>query len=251
VANKKIYTRDEFENLLESSAKEMASDKQLCDDALDLFVHADRHRWVHQTKWFGEPILNLPQDMFALQEIIFKTKPKFIIEIGVAWGGSLLFHSTLLEVLGGQAIIGVDTFIPDDLKARLASHGSLSERLILIEGSSVEQNTVDQIQSIIGDCREVMIILDSFHTHEHVLNELRMYSPLVGKGYYLICSDTIVEDIPEQKHRTRPWGPGNNPKTALKQFLSENDRFQIDTIICNKLLLTCNPDGYLKCCKDL
>lgn len=251
MTNKRIYTRDEFENLRDLSAKEMVSDKQLCEDALDLLIRADRHCWIHQTNWLGEPILNLPQDMFAIQEIIFKTRPKFIVEIGVAWGGSLLFYSTLLEILGGQGIIGVDTFIPDDLRARLASHGNLSERLILVEGSSIEQDTFDQIKSIVGDCCEVMIILDSFHTHEHVLNELRMYSPLIGDGYYLVCSDTIVEYMPEQKHRSRPWGPGNNPKTVLKQFLGKNDRFKIDTKIDNKLLLTCNPGGYLKCCKDL
>jgi cephalosporin hydroxylase len=250
MSDKKLYTREEFEELRTSSAKQMAADEKLQTDALKVLVKADHHRWVHQTNWFGEPILNLPQDMFALQEIIFKTRPKFIIEVGVAWGGSLLFYSTLMEVLGGDRIIGIDTYIPDDLRQRLNSHGKLSERLTLINGSSVEQETLRQIRDIVGDCREVMIVLDSFHTHEHVLEELRLYSPLVGKDFYLICGDTIVEDIPEQQHRSRPWGPGNNPKTALLQFLKENDRFEVDEILNNKLLLTCNPGGYLRCSKD-
>jgi cephalosporin hydroxylase len=250
MAEKKIFTRKEFEDLRIESAKQMAADTKLQTDAKDVLVRADHYRWIHQTNWMGEPILNLPQDMFAIQEIIFRTKPKFIIEIGVAWGGSLLFYSTLMEVLGGGQIIGIDTFIPDDLKQRLHSHGKLSQRLNLINGSSVEQDTISKIKSIIGNSREVMVVLDSFHTHEHVMNELRLYSPFVGKEFYLICCDTIVEDIPEQKHRQRPWGPGNNPKTAMRQFMKENGRFETDQNINNKLLMTCNPDGYLKCIKD-
>ena len=250
MTNKKMYTRLEFEKLRQESAEEMAADQQLRQDALKVLVQADHYRWIHQTNWFGEPILNLPQDLFALQEIIYKTRPKYIIEVGVAWGGSLLFYSTLMEVFGGERIIGVDTYIPDDLRGRLASHGRISERLTLINGSSIEKNTVDQVKSIIGDCREVMIFLDSYHTHDHVLKELRLYSPLIGNGFYLICGDTIIEDIPEQKHRSRLWGPGNNPKTALDQFLKENDMFEVDKMIENKLLFTCNPGGYLVCIKD-
>lgn len=248
--DKKIYTREEFENLRQESARSMAADKKLHQKAQDVLIQADHYRWIHQTNWLGEPILNLPQDMFALQEIIFKTRPKFIIEVGVAWGGSLLFYSTLMEVLGGERIIGVDVFIPDDLKIRLASYGKLSERITLISGSSLEKETLNQIKSLLGECRKTMILLDSYHTHDHVLKELQLYSPLVGKGFYLICGDTIIEDIPEQKHRSRPWGPGNNPKTAVYQFMKENGRFEIDKSIENKLLFTCNPDGYLRCCKD-
>jgi cephalosporin hydroxylase len=250
VSNKRLYTREEFENLRIESAEEMASDTNLRRDALKVLVQADRYRWIHQTNWLGEPILNLPQDMFALQEIIFNTRPRFIIELGVAWGGSLLFYSTLMGVLGGERIIGVDTYIPDDLRGRLSAYGELSERLTLINGSSIEQHTLRQVQSIIGDCHEVMIVLDSYHTHDHVLKELRLYSSLIGKGFYLICGDTILEDIPEQKHRSRPWGPGDNPKTALGEFLKENDRFEIDRKFDNKLLFTCNPGGYLVCTKD-
>jgi cephalosporin hydroxylase len=250
VGDKKLYTRAEFENLRIESASEMAKDQELCQEALSVLVRADHYRWIHQTNWLGEPCLNLPQDMFALQEIIFKTRPKFIVELGVAWGGSLLFYSTLMEVLGGEQIIGVDIYLPEDLKERLASHGRLSERLILIKGSSIEQDTLGRVKAIVGNCREVMIVLDSYHTHDHVLKELHLYSPLVGKGSYLICGDTVVEDIPEQEHRSRPWGPGNNPKTALRQFLKENDRFEVDNYYDQKLLLTCSPGGYLKAVKE-
>lgn len=247
---KKLYTRKEFENLRKKYARAMAQDQKLRKDALKVLAQSDRYYWIHQTNWLGEPILNLPQDMFAIQEIIFKTRPRFIIETGIAWGGSLLFHSTLMEVLGGEKVIGVDTYIPSDLKKRLSSHGKLSKRLVLIKGSSVEEKILAQIRSITGNCRETMVILDSHHTHEHVLRELRLYSPFVGKGFYLVCGDTILDYIPWQKHRPRVWGPGNNPKTALEQFLKENNRFEPDKAIENKLLFTCNPGGYLKCRKD-
>lgn len=248
--NKKIYTREEFADLLRQSAKEMAADDELQRAALDVLIRADTHRWIHQTTWMGEPLLNLPQDMFAMQELIYLARPKYVVELGVAWGGGLLFYATLLEILGGEKAIGVDLFIPDDLRQRLMSHGRLSERIHLINGSTLEPDTVQQVKSLLDGSREVMFFLDSFHTHEHVLQELRLYSPFVGQGQYLICGDTIVEDIPAQEHRQRPWGPGNNPKTALQQFLRENDRFEIDHEIENKLLLTCNPSGFLKCVRD-
>lgn len=247
---KKLFTRDEFEELRLASAREMALDEGLKKDALDVLVRADQYRWIHQTTWMGEPILNLPQDVFALQEIIFRTRPKFIVESGVAWGGSLLFYSTLMEVLGGERIIGIDIFIPEDLRERIHAHKKLSERITLINSSSIEESTVSRVKSIIGDSREVMVILDSYHTHEHVLKELRSYSPFVGQGHYIVCGDTVVENIPVQEHRTRPWGPGNNPKTAVDEFLKENSRFEIDAALENKLLFTCNPGGYLKCTRD-
>ena len=247
---KKIYTRKEFEGFRNKLAKAMALDRKLKKDALDVLVRADRYFWIHQTNWLGEPILNVTPDMFALQEIIFKTRPKFIIETGIAWGGSLLFHSTLMEVLGGKKVIGVDTYIPADLKKRLSLHKKLSKRLVLIKGSSVEEKTLAQIRSIVRNCRKIMVILDSYHTHQHVLKELRLYSPFIGKGFYLVCGDTILDYIPWQKHRPRAWGPGNNPKTALEQFLKENNRFKPNKAIEDKLLFTCNPGGYLKCRKD-
>jgi cephalosporin hydroxylase len=245
-----MYTREEFETLRRKWAEELAADKKLLREALEVLIKADRHNWLHQTNWLGEPILQLPQDIFALQEIIFKTRPQYIVEIGVAWGGSLLFYATLMQALGGERIIWVDIFIPEDLKARIGAFGALSKRISWILGSSVEAATFNQVKALLHNSREVMVVLDSHHTHEHVLQELRLYAPLVGKGYYLVCCDTIIEDIPAQIHRPRPWGPGNNPKTAVQQFLAETDRFTVDQDLENKLLFTCNPGGYLRCLKD-
>jgi cephalosporin hydroxylase len=243
---KTIVTKDEFLTINERAAKEMFLDKDLQVKAKDVLVRADHYRWIHQNSWMGEPLLNLPQDMFAIQEIIWRTKPEYIIEVGVAWGGGMLFEATMLEFTGGKKVIGVDIFIPSDLRERLTSHGKLSDRLLLIEGSSTSDETLNKIRGVIKNSKKVMVILDSYHTHEHVLRELNAYSPFVGEGQYLICGDTIVEYIPEQLHRDRPWGPGNNPATAVNQFLAENKRFEIDFKIDQRLLFSCHPGGYLK-----
>lgn len=241
-----MRTRDEFEKLRHQWAEELSKDSAVQAQALDLLVKADRHNWIHQTSWFGEPILQLPQDMFVLQEIIFRTRPEYVIEVGVAWAGSLLFYATLMHALGGKKIIGVDIYIPDDLRARVRAFGALTERVELIQASSIETSTVDKIKSIIGSSRRTLVHLDSNHTHEHVLQELRLYSELVGPGCYLICGDTVVESIPPQTHRPRPWGPGNNPKTALAQFLKEDDGFTVDPQFQDRYLLSCNTGGYLR-----
>lgn len=246
---KHIVTKEEFLQINEKAAREMSLDKGLQSKALEVLVEADHHRWVHQNTWMGEPLLNLPQDMFAIQDIIWRTRPEFIIEVGVAWGGGLLFEATLLEILGGKKVIGIDIFIPPDLRNRLAEHGRLSERLVLIEGSSTSAETLAQVKSLLGGSRKVMVVLDSYHTHEHVLNELHSYAPFIEKGQYLICGDTVVERIPAQLHRTRPWGPGNNPATAVKEFLSDSDRFIVDEKIDQRLLLSCHPGGYLQAVK--
>jgi cephalosporin hydroxylase len=245
-----MYTREQFEQLRIRWAQEMADNTKLGHKALELLIEADRHNWIHQTNWLGEPILQLPQDMFAMQEIIFNTHPKYIVEVGVAWGGSLLFYSTLMHALGGERIIGIDVYIPEDLRERIGGFGAISERITWIKGSSVESSTLDQVKSILNGSRQVIVLLDSNHTHEHVLAELRLYSPLIGKGYYLVVCDTIIEDIPEQTHRPRPWWSGNSPKTALDQFFIESNAFEVDRALENKLLLTCNPRGYLRRCRD-
>src|SRR6185436_12967210 len=180
-----MHTREEFEELRIKWAAEMAADDELRQRSLKVLTDADEYNWIHQTTWFGEPILQVPQDMFALQEVIFKTRPKFIVEVGVAWGGSLLFYSTLMEVLGGERIIAIDVYLPEDLKKRVSTFGKLADRISWIEGSSIDPGTINQVKDLIGDSREVMVVLDSNHTHDHVLSELQLYSPLVGKGHYL------------------------------------------------------------------
>lgn len=241
-----MYTRKEFERMRKEKAAEMAADTTLRKDALNVLTQADVHNWIHQSNWMGEPVLQLPQDMFAFQEIVYRTRPKYIIEVGVAWAGSLLFQATLLDMLGGKEVIGIDIFMPDDLKERIASKGKLSERIRLINASSTEESTLNQVRELVGDSNEVMVILDSDHTHDHVLKELQLYSPLVGPGQYMICGDTIIDDLPPHPERHRSWCKGNSPRSALDVFLSSTTDFEVDQELENKLLFTCNPGGYLR-----
>ena len=246
--SKKIYTRDEFELHLQNQAQKQNDDDQLSKNALNVFVDADKHDWIHQTRWFGEPALQTAEDMMIMQDIIFRTKPEFFIEVGTAWSGSLLMYATIMNALNHGHIIGIDIYIPDDLVERINSFPELSKRITLIKGSSIDSNTISQVKNLVQDKKNISVHLDSDHSHEHVLKELTLYSEFVSKGNYLICGDTVVEEIPEQAHRPRPWGVGNNPKTAMTEFLKttfDAKRFKLDKQIRNKLLLSNQKDGYL------
>ncbi len=244
---KNIISKKKFEQINSISAKKMSKDLLLKKKALKVLFQADKnYRWLHQNSWMGEPFLNLPEDIIALQQIIFKTKPDFIIETGVAWGGSILYMASLLKLFGGKKIIGIDTFIPSNVNKATSKDKSLKKFIELIKGDSTSVTVINKVKKIVSKSKKILVILDSNHTHQHVLKELTIYSKFVSKGNYMICGDTIVEFIPEQKHRPRPWGPGNNPYTALTEFLNyKNNRFQIDLDICNKMLFTNHPSGYL------
>lgn len=245
--SKKIYTREEFENKRRVWASNMSEDKKLKTKALSLLNEADKYHWLHQANWFGEPSLQSPEDLLFFQDIIFKTKPKFIIESGVAWAGSLLFYASITHMLNlDTKIIGIDIYIPSDLRERIDKF-DISKNIILINASSIEDSTIKKIESIIKNNKEVMVHLDSNHSHKHVLKELELYQKFVGKGSYLICGDTIVEHVPKAKHRPRPWGIGDSPQTALDTFMQSNKKFIIDKYYENKSLLSCQANGYLKC----
>jgi cephalosporin hydroxylase len=243
----KIITKKKFYSLNSRAAVKMSRDYNLRKDASKILTHADKkYRWIHQAKWMDEPCLNLPEDMFALQEVVWKTKPDFIIETGIAWGGSILFGASLLKIFGGKKIIGIDTFIPKNVVKALNKNKKLLKFIKIIKGDSTDIKTIKIIKKIISNSKKVLVVLDSDHTHDHVTKELLIYSKFVSKGNYLICGDTIVEFIPKQTHRPRAWGPGNNPYTALKKFLKlKKNRFKIDRQLCNKLLFTNHPNGYL------
>jgi cephalosporin hydroxylase len=183
----------------------------------------------------------------AMQEIIWRVRPELIIETGVAHGGSLVFYASMLELIGGTGtVLGIDIEIRPHNRAALESH-PLFQRIQLIEGSSVDSDVAAQAQHAASTCRSVLVVLDSNHTHDHVLRELELYSPLVTKESYLVVFDTVVEEMPVDSFPDRPWGPGNNPMTAVRAFLEGNSRFVMDQELSNKLLLTVAPDGYLKC----
>ncbi len=226
----------------------MRRDTALRDKAIDIFAHADQYNYAYQWTWLGVPMIQLPSDIVALQEVIWETRPDVIVETGVAWGGSIVYQASILELIGKGEVIGIDVTIPENNREAMAAYG-FSRRINLIEGSSVDPDIFAEVTGRISPGSSVMVILDSNHTHEHVLAELELYAPLVTPGQYLVCADTVVEDIPPQDHRPRPWGPGNNPKTALLAYLEGTDRFEADTYIHNKLLITCSDGGYLRCIK--
>jgi cephalosporin hydroxylase len=205
-----------------------------------------RKNYVYNFSWMGRPIIQFPEDIMALQEIIMSIQPDVIIETGIAHGGSLIFSSSMLELLGGDRIvIGIDIDIREHNRKEIESH-PMAKRIQMIEGSSVDKTIVEQIKVLCKPYKKIMVCLDSNHTHEHVIKELELYSPLVSVGSYLVVLDTFIEDMPENFFSERPWDVGNNPKTAVWEFLKTNESFIVDKSVYNKLLISVAPDGYLK-----
>ncbi|MDQ2984994.1 MAG: cephalosporin hydroxylase family protein [Actinomycetota bacterium] len=237
--------RKQFEAERREAAARMAADEALAADALALNVAADRHDWSYQWSWLGIPVIQLPPDIVALQEIIWETRPQLVIETGVARGGSLVLSASILELAGEGEVLGIDIDIRAHNREAIEAH-PLARRIRMIEGSSVDDAVVDEARRAASAAERVMVILDSNHTHEHVLAELRAYAPLVTVGQFLVIADTFVEEIPPQEHRPRPWGPGDNPGTALRAWLDETDGFEPDPFVNAKLLVTASPGGYLR-----
>lgn len=214
------------------------------------FNETCRHRYSYHFTWLGRPIIQYPQDIVALQEIIWSVKPDLIVETGVAHGGSVIFSASMLALLGGDGhVVGVDIDIREHNRRAIESH-PLSNRITLIQGSSIAPDVASQVHSQARSRERILLILDSNHTHEHVLKELELYSGLVKAGSYIVVFDTVVEDMPSDFFPDRPWGPGNNPRTAVREFLKGTDRFVVDEEMENKLLITVAPGGYLRCTKD-
>lgn len=202
--------------------------------------------YSYNFKWMGRPIIQYPQDMIAMQEIIWNIQPDLIIETGIAHGGSLIYYASILELTGNGEVLGIDIDIREHNRAEIEKH-PMFKRIHMIEGSAVSKSTLEKVKAYTKGKQKVMVCLDSNHTHDHVLQELQLYSELVTPGSYLVVFDTIVENLPANymPNQTRPWGPGNNPMTAVDEFLSTNKQFSIDKSIDNKLLISVAPRGYL------
>lgn len=240
---------DEFEKEKSAWIERLSRDRGLREATRRWFDASARFRYSYHFTWLGRPIIQYPQDMVALQEIVWTVRPDLIIETGVAHGGSLVLSASLLQLLGGDGrVVGIDVEIRPHNRSAIEAH-PLAPRILLIEGSSLDGSVVEQVRALAAG-KKTMVILDSNHTHEHVANELELYSPLVGAGSYLVVMDTVIEDMPEDSFPNRPWGRGNNPRTAVQQFLEHNRRFAVDTELENKLLITVAPGGYLRCIED-
>jgi len=228
----------------------MQADAGLRREARKVFIHMWRYRYSFNFSWLGRPVIQFPEDIVAMQEVIWRIKPDLIIETGIAHGGSLVLWASLLQMLGGDGrVVGVDVDIRQHNRAEIERH-PLFSRITMIEGSSIDPDVVGRVRALAAGRRTVMVVLDSNHTHDHVLEELQRYSPLVMRGSYLVVMDTVVEAMPADFYPDRPWGKGNNPATAVAQFLKTSDRFEVDEEIDARLLMSVAPGGYLRCIKD-
>ncbi|CAN5256073.1 cephalosporin hydroxylase family protein [soil metagenome] len=205
---------------------------------------SNREQYSYNFTWMGRPIIQYPQDMVAMQELIWRIQPDLLIETGIAHGGSLIFYASLFELIGKGEVIGIDIDIREHNRREIEAH-PMFKRITMIQGSAVDEALVAEVGKRVAGKKTVMVCLDSNHTHAHVLRELALYSPFVTVGSYLVVFDTIVEDMPAKMY-DRPWDKGNNPKTAVWEFLTQTDDFEIDHSIDNKLLISVAPEGYLK-----
>lgn len=248
------------------------ANKKLCETAADFMLASAAGQYSYNFSWQGRPIIQYPQDIVALQELIWQIKPDLIIEAGIAHGGSLIFSASMLALLdmsdaieagenlnpreSRRRVIGIDIDIRAHNRNHIEAH-PMASRIQMIQGSSIAPEIISQVHDIAANYSRVMVILDSNHTHEHVLAELEAYAPLTSKNSYCVVFDTIVEDLPDDMYPDRPWGKHNNPKTAVweyRRLLLEEGRtavdgeplnFEIDKAVENKLLITVAPDGYL------
>ena len=240
-----MFIRDEFDKEREKLIDHLHLDLNLRDQGVAFVNNSNFDKYAYVWNWMGLPVIQMPEDLIKVQEIIFETKPDFIIETGVAWGGSLLFYASVLNSLGNGKVIGIDLTIPDhNRKAIMESNGS--ELITLIEGSSVSMGIFEEVKMLIPENSRVLLILDSHHTHDHVLAELEIWSTLVRAENYIVVCDTIVEYIDAPRDRVRAWGKGNNPATAVNAFISKNSRFETDNQYNKKSINSFHPGGFLR-----
>jgi cephalosporin hydroxylase len=252
---------NDFAKEVEARIQRYASNVEL-KHATKMFTNLSADlKYSYNFGWLGRPIIQYPQDIVAMQELVWSTRPDLIIETGIAHGGSLILSASLLAMLdmtdaivegsgidprkSKRKVLGVDIDIRAHNRAAIESH-PMASRISMIQGSSVAPDIVEQVHSIARNYSRVMVCLDSNHTHQHVLEELKAYASLTSVGCYCVVFDTIVEDMPAESFPDRPWGPGDNPKTAVWEFLKTCSDFEIDSAVHEKLQITVAPDGYLR-----
>jgi cephalosporin hydroxylase len=235
-------------------------DSEIAAQGANLALVNTTRQWINQAnagkysyhfEWMGRPIIQYPQDMVAMQEIIWRVQPDLIVETGIAHGGSLIFYAAMLELnaaCGGPTdglVLGLDIDIRPHNRQAIEAH-PMARRISMLQGSSIAPEIVAQVKAKAAGKHSVLVVLDSNHTHDHVFSELQAYAELVTVGSYCVVFDTVIEDMPASMFPDRPWGPGDNPKTAAHAFLKTNSNFEIDSAMDNKLLISVAPSGYLK-----
>lgn len=251
----------EFEKEIQERIVKLSDNTEIYDSAVAFMQASTITKYSYNFFWQGRPIIQYPQDIVAMQELIWKIKPDLIIETGIAHGGSLIFSASMLAQLdmceaieqgtvfdpkkSHRKVLGVDIDIRAHNLDAIQAH-PMASRIQMIEGSSIDPEIIAQVKEVAGKYERVMICLDSNHTYEHVLAELEAYALLTSVGSYCVVFDTVIEDLPEDMFPDRDWGPANNPKTAVWDYLKKHSEFEIDKSIQQKLLISVAPDGYLK-----
>ena len=241
-------TKGDIAQFLESrkiNISQQSKDRRLVKAAKNFFLESVRVKYAYNFNWLGLPIIQYPQDIAAMQEIIWQVRPDLIIETGTARGGSAIFYASMMKILGQGKVVSVDIDIREHNREAIRSH-SLSNFITLIEGSSIDKQVVLRVKKIADPAKKVLVVLDSMHTYQHVLAELNSYSPFVSRGSYLVVFDTVIDSLPPQYSKDRPWDKSNNPKIAVREFLAHNKNFILDKDVENKLMITVAPGGYLK-----
>lgn len=238
---------EQFKQERAEAINNMTQDKELKQKSLDWMLHSDQYKYTYNFTWLGRPIIKYPQDIQIMQELIWKVKPDLIIETGIAHGGSIIFSSSMMELLGnGGKVIAVDIDIRKHNREEIESH-PMMKNITMLEGSSIDEKIVQQIRDYAKNFKNIMVVLDSNHTQDHVLRELELYTPLVSVNSYILLPDTFVEFFPKGYVKDRPWDVGNNPFTAMEAFLKTTSDFIKDESLTDKLLITeALGGGYLK-----
>jgi len=225
----------------------MGADQELRQKSIDWMIHADRYRYTYNYTWMGRPIIKFPNDMVIQQELMWELKPDLVIETGIAHGGSIIFTASMMEMMGIDGeVVGVDIDIRPHNRTEIEAH-PMMKRITMYEGDSVSGVMVEKVKAHAMGKKCVMVILDSLHSHDHVYKELLAYAPMTTLGSYCVLPDTFIEFFPKGYYsESRPWDVGDNPYTAMQQYLDETDKFQIDVARTNKAMITETIDGYLK-----
>lgn len=241
--------RQDFEAHKEKMCLALGQDHVAFKQSTDMLVTLDRYDYSYLWSFMGVPIIQMPADVMATQEVIWATKPDVIIETGVARGGSVIMMAAMLKLIGKGKVIGVDIDIRAHNREAIETH-VMSPLVELIEGPSTSAETLAKVKAAIPPGQSVMVILDSDHSRDHVLDELRCYGPLVTTGQFLVVADTLLgQTEPSQTptKRSKIWYPGDEPFAALNLYLNETDRFELDEVINGKLMLSSSPGGYMRC----
>jgi cephalosporin hydroxylase len=252
---------DSFTKEVHARIQQNSTDAEL-RNATDAFTRRSSYlKYSYNFRWLDRPVIQYPQDMVAVQELIWSVRPDLVIETGIAHGGSLVLSASMLALLdltdaiaegkqmdprvSSRKVLGIDIDIRAHNRAAIEAH-PMASRIEMMEGSSIAPDIIDKVHAFAKNYKRIMVCLDSNHTHAHVLEELNAYASLTSKDSYCIVFDTVIEDMPKDAFPDRPWGPGDNPRTAVWEFLKSHPEFEIDNMIHDKLQITVAPDGYLR-----